>query len=202
MPDTYSRRNEMCSQENLFCTTANKSRAESNSIRGNQTMSGIQLPPQILTFGCGSYTKWENLFCPTNFGKERKSIRIFWYYNQWKECYEKLKKSLGKSIRFEKGVSELSEDLPEINARYNDIIMLDNLMTEETYSLVVSQLFTQGRHRNASVILLLQNMFPKGNIIHISAEIPSTWLSFEVLAIENKSELLQNACLTRMECTL
>ena len=34
--------------------------------------------------------------------EEQKSIRIFWYYNQWQECYEKLKKSLGKSILFEK----------------------------------------------------------------------------------------------------
>ena len=40
------------------------------SMHGNQTMSGIQLPPQILTFGCGSHTKWENVFCPTNFGKQ------------------------------------------------------------------------------------------------------------------------------------
>ena len=70
MPDTYSRRNETCSQENLFCTTANNSCAESNSIHGNQIMSGIQFPPQILTFGCGSHTKWENVFCPTNFGKQ------------------------------------------------------------------------------------------------------------------------------------
>ena len=31
---------------------------------------------------------------------------------------------------------------------------------------------------------------------------PSTWLSSEVLAIENKSELLQNACSIRIECTL
>ena len=31
---------------------------------------------------------------------------------------------------------------------------------------------------------------------------PNTWLSSEVLAIENNSELLQNACLTRIECTL
>ena len=92
----------MCSQENLFCTTAaNKSRAESNSIHG-------------------------------------------------------------KSIRFERGVPELSEDLCEINARYNNIIILDDLMAEATDSPVVSRLFTQGRHRNASVILLLQNMFPKG----------------------------------------
>ena len=94
--------------------------------------------------------------------EEQKSIRIFWYYNQWQECYEKLKKSVGKSILFERGVPELSEDLCEINARYNNIIILDDLMAEATDSPVVSRLFTQGRHRNASVILLLQNMFPKG----------------------------------------
>ena len=94
--------------------------------------------------------------------EEQKSIRIFWYYNQWQECYEELKTSLGKSIRFERGVPELSEDLCEINPRYNNIIILDDLMAEATDSPVVSRLFTQGRHRNASVILLLQNMFPKG----------------------------------------
>ena len=134
--------------------------------------------------------------------EEQKSIRIFWYYNQWQECYEELKTSLGKSIRFERGVPELSENLSEINARYNNIIILDDLMAEATDSPVASRLFTQGRHRNASVILLPQKCFLKGNIIRISAEMPSTWLSSEVLAIENKSELLQNACLTRIECTL
>ena len=51
--------------------------------------------------------------------EEQKSIRIFWYYKQWQECYEELKKSLSKSIRF--------EDLCEINPRYNNII-LDDLM--------------------------------------------------------------------------
>ena len=35
-------------------------------------------------------------------------------------------------------------------------------MAGATDSPVLSKLFTQGRHRNASVILLLQNMFPKG----------------------------------------
>ena len=94
--------------------------------------------------------------------EEQKSIRIFWYYNQWQECYEGLKTSLRKSIRFERGVPELSEDLSEINPRYNNIIILDDLMAEAKDSPVVSRLFTQGRHRNASVILLLQNMFPKG----------------------------------------
>ena len=52
--------------------------------------------------------------------------------------------------------------MSEINPRYNNIIIPDDLMAEATDSPVASRLFTQGRHRNASVILLLQNMFPKG----------------------------------------
>ena len=77
--------------------------------------------------------------------EEQKSIRIFWYCNQCQECYEKLKKSLGKSILFERGVPELSEDLCEINARYNNITILDDLMAEATDSPVVSRLFTHAR---------------------------------------------------------
>ena len=170
MPDTYSGRNEMCSQENFFCTTANKSRVESNSIHGNQ----VKPCPEF-----NFRHKFSLLVVsPTKSGKtyfvqqilennrivyeEQKIIRIFWYYNQWQECYEKLKKSLGKSIRFQRGVPELSEDLCEINPRYNNIIILDDLMAEAADSPVVSRLFTQGRQRNASVILLLQNMFSKG----------------------------------------
>ena len=94
--------------------------------------------------------------------KNKTVFATFWYYNQWQECYKKLKKFLGKSIRFERGVPELSEDLCEINPRYNNIIIIDDLMAEATDIPVVSRLFTQGGHRNASVILLLQNMFPKG----------------------------------------
>ena len=94
--------------------------------------------------------------------KSKRVLAFFGTTINGKNVYEKLKKSLGKSIRFERGVPELSEDLCEINARYNNIIILDDLMAEATDSPVVSRLFTQGRHRNASVILLLQNMFPKG----------------------------------------
>ena len=42
--------------------------------------------------------------------------------------------------------------------------MFDDLMAQATDSPLVSLLFIQGRHRNVSVILLLQNMFPKGKI--------------------------------------
>jgi len=56
----------------------------------------------------------------------------------------------------------LSEDLHEINPKFNNVLVFDELMAQATDSPVLSKLFTQGRHRNASVILLLQNMFPKG----------------------------------------
>ena len=78
------------------------------------------------------------------------------------ECYEKLEKSLGKSIRSERGVPELSENLCEINPLYNNIIIRDGMIAEATDTPVVSRLFTQGRYRNATVILLLHNMFPRG----------------------------------------
>ena len=41
--------------------------------------------------------------------EEQKSIRIFWYYNQWQECYENLKTPLGKSIRFEIHIFEIPQ---------------------------------------------------------------------------------------------
>ena len=94
--------------------------------------------------------------------EEQKSIRNFWYYNQWQVCYKELKKFLGKSIRFERGVSELTEDLCEINSRYNNMIFLDDLMVEATDSPVIDISIVYGRSPNASVILLLQNIFPIG----------------------------------------
>jgi hypothetical protein len=132
---------------------------------------------------------------------EQKRIRIFWHYNQWQDCYHSLRKSLGKSIQFERGLPELSENMSEIHTRYNNIIVLDDLMAEATDRPVVSRLFTQGRHRNASVILLLQNMFPKGKF-NILAEMPNISLSSEVLVIGNKLVSLENACLIRIESTL
>ena len=93
---------------------------------------------------------------------EKKPRMVFWFYNQWQPSYEVIQRALGKKIRFAQGLPELSDDLSNINPARNNIIVLDDLMSQATDSPVVSKLFTQGRHRNASVILLLQNMFPKG----------------------------------------
>ena len=109
---------------------------------------------------------------------EQKSIRIFWYYIQWQECYEKLKKSLRKSIGCEKVFTELSKNLWEINPRYNTIIILDDLMAKATDSSVVFRLFTQGHHggppRPQVFSYCWKTCFLKGNIIRILAQAPST----------------------------
>ena len=55
-----------------------------------------------------------------------------------------------------------SSDVREIDPKFNNVLVFDDLMAQATDSPLVSLLFTQGRHRNASVILLLQNIFPKG----------------------------------------
>ena len=133
--------------------------------------------------------------------EEQKSIRIFWYYTQWQECYEKLKKSLGKSIRFERRVPELSENLCEINPRYNNII-LDDLMAETADSPVVSPLFTQGRHRNATVILLLQNRFPKGKYNTDISRNAQYLALFRSPSDRKQIGIIGERMLIRIECTL
>jgi hypothetical protein len=130
--------------------------------------------------------------------EKRRSIHILLCYNQWQDRYDDLRKSLGKAS----GLRKVFPSYPmiyliEINTQYNNLIILDDLMGEATDSPVVSRLFTQGRHRNASVILLLQNMFTKGKF-----NMPNILLSSEVLVIGNKLELSENACLIRIESTL
>ena len=73
-----------------------------------------------------------------------------------------MKSALCDEIQFTQGLPELSEDLHEINPKFNNVLVFDDLMSQAIDSPVLSKLFTQGRHRNSSVILLLQNMFPKG----------------------------------------
>ena len=104
---------------------------------------------QLLTKNCIEYPS-------------EKPTKIYWFYNQWQPRYDALKRALKKKIQFTQGLPDLSEDLHEINPEYNNILVFDDLMSQAIDSPVLSQLFTQGRHRNASVILLLQNMFPKG----------------------------------------
>ena len=93
---------------------------------------------------------------------EKKPLQVYWFFNQWQPRYDEIKQVLKKKIRFTQGLPELSEDLHEISCEHNNVLVFDDLMAQAVDSPVLSRLFTQGRHRNASTILLLQNMFPKG----------------------------------------
>ena len=104
---------------------------------------------QLLTKNCVKYPS-------------KEQTRIFWLYNQWQPRYASLQSTLSNEIVFTQGLPALSEDLREINPKFHNVLVFDDLMSKATDSPRLSTLFTQGRHRNASVILLLQNMFPKG----------------------------------------
>lgn len=92
----------------------------------------------------------------------KKPRRIFWFYNQWQPRYTCLKSTLKDEIVFFQRVPPMSENLEEINPKFNNVLVFDDLMAQATDSPVLSSLFTQGCHCNASVFSLLQNMFPKG----------------------------------------
>ena len=92
----------------------------------------------------------------------RKAKRIHVFYTQWQPLYDRLRDTHRTCISFTQGLPEVNENLENIDDKVHNVWVLDDLMDEARQSPVISQLFTRDRHRNLSVILLLQNMFPKG----------------------------------------
>ena len=76
--------------------------------------------------------------------------------------FKDLKGFLSHDIYFREGLLTFQLNLSEIDSNYNSIIVLDDLIDIAVDSQITSKMFTQGRHRNASMILVLQNAFPKG----------------------------------------
>ena len=73
--------------------------------------------------------------------------------------FKDMKRSLGQDIYFRDGLPMFQLDLSCIDPEYNNIVS-DELMDLAVDSPIISKL--EGRLRNACVILLLQNAFPKG----------------------------------------
>ena len=90
----------------------------------------------------------------------KREGQILWFYNQWQPRYEMMENDFG--VEFEQGLPDWSESLEELDPEMHHILVFDDLMHQAVNNPLLSRLFTQGRHRNASVILLMQNMFPKG----------------------------------------
>ena len=92
----------------------------------------------------------------------RKRPKIHWFYGQYQDMFKDMKRSQGHDIYFREGLPTFQLDLSDTDPKYNNIIVLDDLMDLAVDSPIILNLFTQGRHINASVMLLLQNAFPKG----------------------------------------
>ena len=95
---------------------------------------------------------------------QMKHFNFEWYYNQYQQTYTDFARTVGQHrVTLQRGLPKYNEDdLRDLQPKKNTVIILDDLMDEAKNSKLVSKLFTQGRHRNVSVILILQNAFPKG----------------------------------------
>ena len=125
--------------------------------------------------------------------ESKKPRRIWWYYSQWQDSYKVMQSSFEKEIQFFRGLPEFKEDLREIDPKFNNVLVFDDLMAQATDSPLVCFLFTQGRHTNASVILLLQNMFPKGKLVKnrprfMSAYFQETERAFGSIFVDNRPD--------------
>ena len=88
--------------------------------------------------------------------------RILWFFGQWQRLYEKLQKRI-PYIEFVHGIPDHLHSPQFINAGTRNLIILDNLMTEEKCDQRIADLFTKGsHHRNISIVYLTQNVFPQG----------------------------------------
>ena len=90
-----------------------------------------------------------------------KQRPIHCFYGQYEDMLKDMRRNIGKYIYFKQGLPKFDLDLSDIDPCYNNIVVLDDLMAMVVDSPIISKPFTQERHRNASVILLLQNAFLK-----------------------------------------
>jgi hypothetical protein len=68
-------------------------------------------------------------------------------------------------INFEKiyGIENIEEKIESFDSTQNNGLILDDVMNEVGDQKIISDLFTKiSRHKNITVFLLLQNLFPKG----------------------------------------
>ena len=85
-------------------------------------------------------------------------VRILFYYSEWPETYRTdYRSGGGQRIEFREGVPQ-----PNDYSRDSDKKKLIVLDDSESYTSVVLDLFTKGRHnKNISVIFIMQNIFHK-----------------------------------------
>ena len=71
--------------------------------------------------------------------ESKKPRRIWWYYSQWQNSHKVMQSSIGTEIQFfSRGLPELKEDLREIDPKFNNVLVFDDLMAQATDSRLPS----------------------------------------------------------------
>jgi hypothetical protein len=93
----------------------------------------------------------ENLIYP-------KPEKIYYCYSEWQPIYDNIKLSIN-NVEFIEGLL----DSNIIDKNINNVIILDDLMSESADSKLVLNFFSKwSHHRNATVFLVTQNIFFQG----------------------------------------
>jgi hypothetical protein len=89
--------------------------------------------------------------------------KIYWAFGEKNETQMKTIQQMSPlPVHFIEGIP----DVTEFTSDENNLLILDDLMADSANSKIVSNLFTRAsHHRNMSVILMLQNLFPKGTAL-------------------------------------
>ena len=96
--------------------------------------------------------------------------RIILCYGQWQPSYFDILKTM-PGIEFNKGIPEDINKVDYLDISQQNLIILDDLMTQSSKDKRIADLFTKGNHHiNLSIIYIVQNVFHHGkemrNISH------------------------------------
>lgn len=90
---------------------------------------------------------------------EKAIDKVFWYYREWQPLFQVVGRRHA-NIQF---IQHLPSSFDHLDVHDNNLIIIDDLMTDSGASDDVQNLFAVGsHHRNASVILITQNLFDRG----------------------------------------
>ena len=106
--------------------------------------------------GCGKSSLVKDLILQN--GISPKPERIVWLYVEDQPMYRLLEKH---NVEFIQGIPENFESL--FDARYKNLLILDDLMTECHSDPRLTRMFSVGsHHRNLSIIFIIHNLFHQG----------------------------------------
>ena len=87
---------------------------------------------------------------------------IIWIYGQWQPLYAETQRII-PGIETVKGIQANIEDEQFLNTALQNLIVIDDLMSEASNDKQIHDLLTKGSHHcNLSVIYLVQNLYSQG----------------------------------------